>query len=508
MTEQNGGGVALFDFDLDDHLDIFLVNGSNFDRPAQVVGASNCLYRAVGRLQYEEVARLAGLQAYGFGMGCTAGDYDNDGFSDLFVAYYGPNRLWHNNGDGTFAEVSADAGVSDARWASSTAFADLDDDGNLDLYVVNYVEYLPTDPPCYTQHTPPVQILCGPQGRPAQPDLLYRNRGDGRFDDVSQRAGIALVNGKGLGLTICDFDENGRLDIYVTNDTTENYLFRNQGRMSFQEAGLTQAVALSDQGSAHASMGIGCADYNGDGHIDLYVANYEGETNDFYENRGAQGFCVSSSRLGLGSLSRPVLGFGTILCDFDLDHWPDVFVANGHVWDLTSLGVGYRYEMPPHLLRNDQGQRFLEVSEQAGEYFRESWLGRAAAFGDMDNDGDSDLVVSHLRRPAALLRNDSQLAGGSLRLELIGKRSARQPAGARIEIVVAGNRWVTQVSAGGSFQACNDPRAVMATGQAQTVDEILVRWSHGSCERWTGLGARGGLCLVEGSGLAINLSPH
>jgi len=249
MTEQNGGGVALFDYDGDNRLDVFLVNGSHFDRPAELENATSRLFRAVDTLRYEDVTLSAGLEAFGFGMGCAAGDYDNDGFTDLFVCYYGPNRLWHNNGDGTFTDVTSEAGVGDSRWASSAAFADLDRDGHLDLYVVNYVVYRGDDPPCYTEHDPPVRIICGPMGRPGESDLLYRNLGDGRFQDVSQQAGIALgERGKGLGVQIVDLDEDGFLDVYVANDTTENFFFRNLGQMRFEEVGLVRGAAYSEDG--------------------------------------------------------------------------------------------------------------------------------------------------------------------------------------------------------------------------------------------------------------------
>ena len=505
MTEQNGGGVALFDYDGDNRLDIFLVNGSHFERPAEAENATSRLFRAVDILKYEDVTLSAGLEAYGFGMGCAAGDYDNDGFTDLFVSYYGPNRLWHNNGDGTFTDVTTEAGVGDSRWASSAAFADLDRDGLLDLYVVNYVVFSGDDPPCYSEHDPPVRILCGPMGRAGQSDLLYRNLGDGRFQDVSEQAGIALgERGKGLGIQIVDLDEDGFLDIFVANDTTENFYFRNLGQMQFEEVGLVRGVAYSEDGGAGSGMGIACADYNGDTHLDLFVTNFETQPNDLFENLGSAGFRAKNSAMGLDTDSRRMLSFGTVFADFDLNQWPDLFVTTGHIWDLTSTGKDHEYEMLPQLYQNRGGKQFVDVARRTeDEYFRRRWLGRAVAVGDLDNDGDPDLVISHMREPTAILLNESERAGGSVRLKLIGVQSSRQPLGARVEAVVDGRRLVTFVAAGGSFQSTSDDRVLLSTGKANKLEEIRVFWPNGTTEVWNDLLVEPELTLVEGTGNTV-----
>lgn len=501
MTEQNGGGIALLDFDGDDRLDLFFTNGSDFDQPAVAGRDSNRLFHAVGPWSYRDVTDASGLSACGFGTGCAAGDYDNDGFIDLFEAAYGPNRLWHNNGDGTFSDVTKAAGIDGARWSTSAIFADLDGDGDSDLYVVNYVDYSPHDPPCFRpSDRGPVRVSCDPFSKSAQTDLLYRNEGDGRFEEVGALAGVEVPNGKGLAVAAVDLDEDGRLDLYVANDTTSNFFFRNLGEMRFEEIALIRGVAVGADGRAEASMGIGCADYNGDGHLDLYVTNFQNEVNDLYQNEGEGHFRAVNAEKGLDLLSRSVLGFGTALADFDLDHWPDLFVANGHIWDLSQDGVANEYEMRPTLARNQGGERFTAAAEMAGEYFRRRWLGRSVAVGDLDNDGDPDLIVGHLRDPAALLRNDSFRAGKSLRLRIIGTHSARQPLGIRVETVIDARRWIQWVPAGGSFQASSDGRLLVPLGKRETIDELVVHWPGGTKEVWRDLRARAALDLIEGTG--------
>lgn len=500
MTEQNGGGAGLLDFDADGRLDVFLVNGSSFDLPAETHGASHRLFQATDSWQYRDVTQSAGLEAFGFGMGCAVGDYDNDGFEDLFVANYGENRLWHNAGDGTFQEMTHIAGVGDPRWGTSAAFADLDGDGNLDLYVANYVEWSKDAPPCYTQNAErPVKISCGPLGRPGQTNMLYRNDGSGHFTDLSQSSGVAAVPGKSLDVVISDFDEDGRLDIYVANDTTENFLFRNLGQMHFDNVSLARGVAVNQSGTASSGMGIGCADYNQDGHFDLFVTNFENEVNDFYENLGTTGFVAKNSELGLDLQSRPMLGFGAALADFDGDARPDIFVANGHIWDLSPLGLGHSPAMRSQLFWNDRGERFVEM-QQSGTYFQERRLARSVAVGDLDNDGDLDIVVTQLANPTVILRNDSRQVEASLRLRLIGTASARQPRGARVEVTAGGQTYVAQVSAGGGFQASSDDRLHVVVSNAKIIDRIRVHWSERHQEIFTMLPCDRPLVLIEGTG--------
>jgi len=513
MTEQNGGGVALFDYDGDGWCDVFLVNGSNFARPAADAQAVHALYRNLSgsraALQFAPVGPPSGLAVSGFGMGAASGDYDNDGFPDLFVCHYGEIRLWRNQGDGTFADVSTAAGLIDTSWSAGAAFADLDQDGDLDLYVTNYVVYGPDDPPCFTQHERPVRISCGPIGRVAQPDTLWENLGDGTFRDASEAANIrAVPPGKGLAVEIADLNDDGRPDIFVANDTTENLLFINQGGLRFEERGMVAGVALSSDGTTASAMGIACADFDGNGLFDLFVTNFENAIKNYYQHVSTDGFVPRSAEFGLDITSRHLLSFGTVAGDFDLDGWPDLFVTNGHIWDLTTLGFGHQYAMRPELFQNHRGRRFREVSPVAGSYFNQDWVGRAAAVADLDRDGQTDLVVTHLLRPTAVLRNTSDTEGhGCLRVRLIGRQATRCPLGNTLRYMFNGQTRLARVPSGGSFAASHEPVCLLSTGAAETIDELVVNWGHEHAETWHDLPARGEITLIEGARRALSVRP-
>ncbi|MGZ0174005.1 MAG: FG-GAP repeat domain-containing protein [Planctomycetales bacterium] len=506
MTEQNGGGVAVFDFDHDGTPDLFFANGSRFDEPAAAVNESNRLYRATGNLTYGDVTETAGLQSFGFGMGACAGDIDNDGFVDLFLACYGRNRLWRNNGDGTFADVTDAAGVGDDSWGTSAAFADLDNDGLLDLYVVNYVEWSPDDEPCTISDESDVRIICSPMTRSGQSDLLFRNGGDGAFSEVGSEAGIDIAEtGKGLALSVADFNSDGLLDIYVVNDTTKNFLFLNKSEMLFDESAVSMGAALSSNGVQGAGMGVGNSDYDRNGHLDLCVSNFQNQANDLYANLGDAGFVPANEETGLDLVSRPRLGFGILFADFNLDRWPDMFVANGHIWDKRSVVPDYEYLMLPQVVQNVEGRRFKDVSAGAGNYFTERGLGRSVAVGDLDNDGDPDLVIQHLSAQPAILRNDFSGGANGVSIELIGTVSARQPLGMSITVLDDGEEFVLRVPSGDSFQASHDHRVLFSLDDDQLIDQISVRWSSGIVDVWRDVPCDCGMVrLIENAGSAAN----
>ncbi|MBX3452138.1 MAG: CRTAC1 family protein [Planctomycetaceae bacterium] len=489
MTEQNGGGVALFDFEGDGRLDVFLVNGSHFDQPAEEAGATNCLFRQTGDWRFTDVTSASGLEAYGFGQGCAVGDYDNDGFADVFVAYYGRSRLWRNNGDGTFSDFTEASGIAENRWATSAAFADLDDDGNQELYVVNYVDWTPA----HVSH----KRIPSPMDFNGLPDHLYKNLGDGTFSEVGAEAGVSIAGeGKGLALAIADFNGDRRPDIYIANDTTGNSLFLNQGMLKFADRSIANGCAVSEDGSIGSSMGVAIGDYNRDGYADLFVTNFSEEMLDAFTGSGDGQFLANNKKLGIDLVARRPLKFGIILSDFDADEWPDLFVANGHLWDDPS--PGWRYKMPASLLRNNGGKRFVDASMGAGDYFQHQWLGRAVARGDIDNDGDSDLVITHLMDDAAFLRNVSDRQGNVLSLRLIGTHAARQPLGIRAEVVVGTKRTVAYLPAGESFQASHDGRLLIPIGSASLADEIRVEWTEDRVETWSKLVSGREWVLIEG----------
>ena len=482
ILEAMSGGVAFIDYDGDGYLDVFVVNGTRLDNPP--AAAYNRLYRNIAAAGGEErVFRQveAGLGRSGWGMGCAAGDYDNDGDVDLYVTYWGPNALYRNQGDGRFAEVAQAAGVGDQRWGSSAAFGDVDGDGYLDLYVANYLHFDLDHPP--NGGAPCTgfkgrQVFCGPQGLDPQADVLYHNEGDGSFKDVSQMTGISRARYPGLGVVFGDYDSDGDQDIYVANDLEPNLLYRNDGPWRLSERGVAAGVAYSQEGRAQAGMGVDFGDYDNDGDLDLFVTNFSEDVNTLYQNRADGSFVDGTYAAGLGDEARPYLGWSTAFLDADNDGWLDLFVANGHLYpQLETPPLGLRYPQP-NLFYWNEGGLFRQAGIGPGSGLAQEKVSRSAAFGDYDNDGDVDLLVINLNDRPTLLRNEGGNRHHWLGLELIGE-NGRQAIGTRVRVWSGDLQQLREVRRGYGFQAQHDPRLLFGLGERRRVDRVEILWPSG-----------------------------
>jgi tetratricopeptide (TPR) repeat protein len=498
LLETLGGGVAVLDYDGDGWPDLYFTQGTHIPPDPDDRSWQDRLFRNRGDGTFDDVTLAAGLGDNRYSQGCAAGDIDNDGDIDLVVANWGENSLYLNNGDGTFVEASRAAGLRGKHWSSSLALADFDRDGNLDLYVVNYMLE-----PLKTCRTSEGRIAtCHPGNYAGEQDVLYHNLGNGRFADVSESAGILAPFGKGLGVLVADLDDDGWPDIYVANDGTPNFLFRNTGGtapaagLHFVEQGMTSGAAVSGDGMPQGSMGIAGGDLNGDGLLDLYVTNFYFEASALYFNLGNLTFTDAVRSAKLYDATRPMVGFGTQAVDFDLDGRLDLFAANGHIDDF-----GYRgepWKMSPQLFRNLGEGRFADVSREGGAFFHGQYLGRGVARVDWDRDGKPDLVVGHLDRPAALLHNETESAGNSLSIELHGTAANRDALGARIRATVAGVTQVHEICGGDGYFASNERRQTIGLGTATRVELLEIIWPGGRIQRWTDVPAGGLLSIVEG----------
>jgi hypothetical protein len=487
LLETMGSGVAVFDYDNDGRSDIFLANGARIDDPMpkgaipQKDGPNywNRLYHQKPDGTFEDVTVKAGLQGSGYSTGVAVGDYDNDGFDDLFVAGYGHSTLYHNNGDGTFTDVTASAGVGGSGWATSAAWVDYDNDGRLDLVVARYMVWDFDDIYCGHREEG-FRSYCHPDLFKPASVLLYHNDGNGKFSEVSAKAGIDKP-GKGLGLAIADYDHDGWMDILLANDSIPEYLFHNKGNGIFEEIGLPSGVALDGGGASFAGMGVDFEDYNNDGWPDVIITDLANQKYALYSNAGDGSFDYTTLTTGLGAISLLHSGWGVRFLDYDNDGWKDLFIAQGHVMDTIEVNEPHlRYREAPLLLWNDQGKRFNDVSAESGEVFRQQWAARSLAIGDLDNDGRVDLVVNSLDGPAYVLHNETQTANHWITFNLVGVKSNRDGIGAQIRISTpAGSQYAT-VTTAGSYQSSSDKRVHFGLGPALSVARVEIRWPSGA----------------------------
>jgi len=517
LLETTGCGVAFYDYDNDGWLDIFLVNGSRLEGFPKGEEPISHLFKNNRDGTFTDVTAKAGVGRSGWGQGVCIGDYDNDGFDDLFVTYYGKNVLYHNNGDGTFTDVSEKAGVAGTktRWGSGCAFVDYDRDGRLDLFVANYIDMdlatapVPESGPCLYKG---VMVACGPPGLMGGKNILYHNNGDGTFTDVSEPSGILQANGTyGLGVLTGDFDNDGWTDIYVANDSTASALYHNKKNGKFVDIGLESGCVLSPDGKPQAGMGVSASDYDLDGNLDIVKTNFAGDTPSLYRNRGNNNFDDATFTGGLGSHTQ-YLGWGCGFVDFDNDGWMDILLCNGHVYpEVEQLKTEAGYAQRKLLYRNLRNGRFEDISMRAGAGISDPVAARGCAFGDFDNDGDVDVVVNTVNDYPQLLRCDSRLSNNWIKVKAIGTKSNRSGIGARLKCVTRApdeqkpHEQIDEVRSGGSYYSQNDLRIHFGLGNAQKVDLLEIRWPSGQVDQLKDIAANRLIFVKEAEGIVRSL---
>jgi hypothetical protein len=513
LLETTGCGVAFYDYDNDGWLDIFLVNGTRLEGFAAGSAPTSHLFRNNRDGTFTDVTLKAGVAHSGWGQGCCIGDYDNDGWDDLFVTYFGKNVLYHNNGDATFTDVSEKAGVAGngKRWNTGCAFVDYDRDGKLDLFVANYIDMdlatapVPESGPCLYKS---VMVACGPPGLQGGKNILYHNNGDGTFTDVSEAAGILGANGTyGLGVLTADFDNDGWPDIYVADDSTASALYQNKKNGKFQDIAIEAGCALSADGKPQAGMGVSAADYDMDGNLDIVKTNFAGDTPSLYRNQGGANFEDTTFTAGLGAHTQ-FLGWGCGFFDMDNDGWPDILICNGHVYpEVEQLKTEAGYAQRKLVYQNLHNGHFADISFQVGPGISEPSTSRGAAFGDFDNDGDIDIVVNCVNDYPQLLRCDSKLSNNWIKVRTIGTKSNRSGIGARLTCVTQApgeskpHRQIDEVRSGGGYFSQNDLRVHFGLGKAEKVDVLEIRWPSGQVDTIKDVKPNQLIYVKEGEGI-------
>jgi enediyne biosynthesis protein E4 len=497
-----GSGGLFFDYDGDGWIDIFLVDGGSVADATLDRRAHHRLYHNRGNGTFEDVTERSGIQHRAYGMGACAGDYDGDGRPDLYITNYGPNALYHNRGGGVFEDVTATAHVGDPRWSTGCAFADLDGDGDLDLWVVNYVDADRAHSPYCGDARRGLRFYCHPLKYDPLPSTVYRNDGGGVFTDVSAASGVGALKSNGLGIVIGDYDDDGRPDVFVANDTMPNFLFHNAGGFRFTETGLMSGIAVAADGKARAGMGIDTGDYDGDGRLDLVITNLDFEMHTLARGLERGLFGYASIESGIGFPTLPFVGFGVAFLDFDNDAQLDIAIANGHILDnAAQFRAGSTYLQRKLLFRNTTLRRFAEVGRTSGPAFAVEKVGRGLAVGDIDNDGDLDLLVTNNGQDAELLRNDGGNRGNALIVQLRGSAANVQAIGARVRLTSGSRTQMRDVKAGSSYLSQNDLRVHFGLGTAARADRIDVIWPSGRTEAVANVPANQIVTIEEGRGI-------
>ena len=482
IIETMGSGVVFFDYDTDGDADLYFVNSGGIPQArqdTQQARLGNVLYRNEGDGRFIDVTEISGTGDTGYGMAAAAGDIDNDGDADLYVANFGQDTLYRNNGDGTFTDITKAAGIDNTLWGIAAIYLDFDVDGDLDIFVVNYLVY---------ELSMPVTTFKGivgyghPRSYEGTPDVLYRNNGDGTFTNITETAGVTNpTEGRGMAAVACDYDNDGFPDIYVTNDTNRNFLYRNNGDGTFTDESLFIGVGYDESGVAEGSMGVDCGDYNGDGWLDLIVANSEKVT--LYKNEEGLLFIDVTADSGLQQPTLPFVGFSPLFLDYDNDGHLDLFCANGHPQDVIEILMDHEtYAQRDQMFQNKGDGTYMDVSETAGAYFTEALVGRAAATADYDNDGDTDIVIMNSNQRAVLLRNDGGNTNNWIGIKLVGSQNNRDGIGAKVTVSTEDMTQMREVKSGSSYASGSDTRLLFGLGEIQHIEKITIVWQGGTTQ--------------------------